>query len=112
VLLSIDDALKVRVRLADKAWISIYPYHAPLLAEIMPGALQYETESEAGEIELGAGILRVSDNEVKVLTRGELRGAREAMPGEEEQRFDRLTRQLMLSLGAQPQSEAPSGEKG
>lgn len=111
VLLSVDEAAKVRLRLADRAWLSVYPYHAPLVAETLPGVLQYETETEAGEMRLGAGILRILGNEVTVLTRGQLGRTRETELTEEDRRYDRLMRQLMSSLGAQSTEDGAAAER-
>ncbi len=106
-LLRVEDAVKVRLRLVDEAWLSIYPDHAPLIAEILPGPVQYETAIEAGELELAGGILQVADNRVTVLTRGLRRDVPDMEEGTrptpvEDARFDRLARELMLSLDAQP----------
>ncbi len=100
VLLSVDEAVKVRLRLADGAWLSIYPNHAPLVAETLAGPLQYETEIEAGDVELGEGILCVIHNRVDVLTRGPQQQDTAPEEIETERKFDRLARQLMLALGA------------
>ncbi len=99
VLLSVEAALKVRVRLADGAWLSIYPRHAPLVAEMPSGPLQYETDLESGELPLEDGILRVRDNEVVVLTSGPA-SKQEMAPAEPEVQYDRLARRLMQALGA------------
>ncbi|MGC9521732.1 MAG: hypothetical protein ACP5HG_07600 [Anaerolineae bacterium] len=106
-LLRVEDAMKVRLRLIDEAWLSIYPGHAPLIAEILPGPVQYETAIEAGELELAGGILQVADNRVTVLTRGLRRDVRDGKrvghpASAEDARFDRLARELMLALEAQP----------
>ena len=99
VLLSVEAALKVRVRLADGAWLSIYPRHAPLVAEMPSGPLQYETDLESGELPLEDGILRVQDNEVVVLTSG-LASRQEMALAETEVQYDRLARRLMQALGS------------
>jgi F0F1-type ATP synthase epsilon subunit len=103
VLLQVEGARRVRLKLVDQAWLSIYPYHSPLLAEALPGPLQYDTELETGEIRIDSAILYVSDNTVTVLTSGLLGGQE---PGAEQapsssSRFDRLARELMLALRAQ-----------
>ncbi len=70
LVLHVDAAQKVRLKLVDQAWLSIYPYHESLVAEILPGPLQYDTEIETGEIMVGSGILQVDGDEVVVLTSG------------------------------------------
>jgi F0F1-type ATP synthase epsilon subunit len=98
-LLQVDRVTKVRLRLADHAWISIYRNHAPLLAETAAGPVQYETGAEAGELDVGPGILWVSENRVELLTSG-LSVSQPAgdQPPEEDQTFQRLARQLLASL--------------
>lgn len=110
-LLSVAGVEKVRLRLADEAWLSIYPHHAPLVAETLGGALQYTTAAESGEIDVAAGILQVKRDEVLVLTSGLLRDvAPEAGPGTEgDLRFDRLAAQLMEALNARPQTNPDAG---
>lgn len=104
VLLAVDAATKVRVKLADDAWLSIYGNHAPLIAEIQPGPVQYDTAAESGEVAIAEGILQVSAGLVTILTSGYERGtpAPEATSGDEDQTFDRLAKQLLMSLGAKP----------
>lgn len=108
-LLDVPLARKVRVKLEDGAWLSIYAHHAPLVARLLPGPLHYEVAAEAakagvsaGEIVVPGGLLRVTGDEVVVLTHGAL--ASEAAASDEVQEdaraFDRLARQLMISLGA------------
>jgi len=99
-LLHVDSAQRVRVKLADGAWLSIYPKHAALLAEVLPGPLQYDTEMEVGEIALRAGILQIRGHQVVVMTSGVLTPDRDDHPENlsEAQRFERLARQLEESL--------------
>jgi F0F1-type ATP synthase epsilon subunit len=98
ILLRVERASKVRLRLADQAWLSVYRNHAPLLAETASGPVQYETDVEAGELNVGPGILWVAENRVEVLTSGlsvpEAAGDEPA----EEQTFERLARQLLSTL--------------
>jgi F0F1-type ATP synthase epsilon subunit len=98
VLLQVEQASKVRLRLADFAWISIYRDHAPLLAETAPGPVQYETAFEAGELNVGPGILWVSENRVEVLTSGLSVSEPAGDQPEEEQTFERLASQLLATL--------------
>jgi F0F1-type ATP synthase epsilon subunit len=107
-LLQVDRVTKVRLRLADHAWISIYRNHAPLLAETAAGPVQYETGAEAGELDVGPGILWVSENRVEVLTSG-LSVSEPAgdQPAEEDQTFQRLARQLLASLTQESEGTEP-----
>lgn len=102
VLLDVRAARRVRLKLADQAWLSVYPNHAPLLAEVLPGPLQYETEGETGELQIGSAILYVDSNEVTVLASGQRDGrdlvtTKDAAEG---MRFDRLAGELMAALRA------------
>ncbi|MGC9349234.1 MAG: hypothetical protein ACP5JG_13925 [Anaerolineae bacterium] len=108
VLLEVEDVDKVRIRLADGAWLSIYPYHAPLIAETLSGELTYVAGDETHDVCLADGILRVvGDNTVEILTHGHAEGGREPVEGE----FDRLARQLMLTLNAEPGGVLPDGSQ-
>lgn len=110
-VLEVQDAVKVRLRLADGAWLSVYANHAPLLAEALPGPLQYDTETETGEISLGSSILWVAENRVDVLTSG-FQQPDEAERIEGAETFDRLARQLLQELGAQVAEPASGGDEG
>jgi F0F1-type ATP synthase epsilon subunit len=107
-LLRVPAARKVRVKLEDGAWLSIYPHHAPLIASVLPGPLYYEADGEIqgaarGEILLSGGILRVADDEVVILTQGASTSSIADAPEFQEgaRRFDRLARELMHTLGAE-----------
>ena len=105
VLLAVDLATKVRMKLADDAWLSVYPNHAPLIAEVLPGPVQYDTDEESGELSIAEGIVQVTGGQVTVLTSGHQRetDAPETRAASD-QHFDRLAEQLLMSLQAQPNS--------
>ncbi len=111
VLLQVDRASKVRLRLADQVWLSIYGNHAPLLAETAPGPVQYETPAEAGEIEVGAGILWVSENRVEVLTSGLTAPEPADDHPAEDQTFERLARELVATLTQESQRAESEGSE-
>lgn len=104
-LLDVANVRKVRVKLADHGWLSIYPRHAPLLAETLAGPVMYITETGAETISLSESILQVADNNVTLYTGGEL-AASTAVTGddvgadEDTAHFDRLARVLLRSLNA------------
>jgi F0F1-type ATP synthase epsilon subunit len=111
VVLSVDDVTKVRLRLADAAWLSIYPQHAPLIAETRGGVVQYDTAYESGEIDVAAGILYVNSERVTVLTSGlqheRTPDARDlGADATDDARFDRLATRLRHALKAQSVAEA------
>jgi F0F1-type ATP synthase epsilon subunit len=109
VVLEVDGARRVRMRLADEAWLSVYPNHAPLVAEVLPGPLQYDTELETGELHVGSSIVYVDSNVVTVLTSGqrEDRDVQAVPESAQDQRFDRLARELMQALEAQQGTVIP-----
>lgn len=98
---------KVRVRLVDGKLLSVYPYHAPLIAETLEGEVVYVIEEEEKRLCLRSGIFFVSENCVTVLTGGKLEYEAPQMPTETEERrtehFDRLAATLMSTLRAHPQ---------
>lgn len=113
-LLDVANVSKVRLKLADGGWLSIYPRHAPLLAETLAGPVTYTIRADEQTISLSESILQVAENDVTLFTGGEL-AAFTAMTGEGEDEdasdaadaasdahFDRLARVLMLSLQASP----------
>lgn len=105
VLLDEKAARRVRLKLADQAWLSVYPNHAPLLAEVLPGPLQYDTERGTSELQIGPAILYVDSNVVTLLASGQRdeRGlAVTTHDTGEGMRFDRLARELMTALQAAP----------
>ncbi len=101
LVLHVDAAQKVRLKLVDQAWLSIYPHHESLVAEILPGPLQYETAIETGEIMVGSGILQVDGDEIVILTSGLQHDDRPVTRNDVDHadlRFDRLAEQLMADL--------------
>lgn len=104
-LLDVGGVHKVRILLADGAWLSVYPGHAPLLAEMVAGPVSYVTDSGTEETALTEGIVRIDDGTVTIFTGG-LIGSSSAMdiePAndvEEVMEFDRLAQVLMVSLDA------------
>ena len=101
-LLEVPNAVKVRLRLADGGWLSIYPGHAALIAETEAGSLYYETEVEAGEVLLDAGVLQITGTDQVVVLAMGLEGKPEGGGDEDEMRFayGRLAAHLMDSLRA------------
>jgi F0F1-type ATP synthase epsilon subunit len=119
-LLDVANVSKVRLKLVDGGWLSIYPHHAPLLAETQAGAVTYITEVGDGtetvsSLTLSESILQVAESGVTLFTGGELT-ASTAMMGEEDGEdavhFDRLARVLMLSLQAMPAETSDDFEAG
>ncbi|HOU14947.1 MAG TPA: hypothetical protein PKZ84_17705 [Anaerolineae bacterium] len=109
-LLEATNVGKVRLKLADQAWLSIYPRHAPLLAETLAGPVTYTSEAGDATLFVSESILQVVDNTVTLFASGELTAPVTAtasdasgdIEDEDAARFDRLARVLLQSLNAQP----------
>jgi F0F1-type ATP synthase epsilon subunit len=108
-LLDVAQVRKVRLKLADHGWLSIYPYHAPLLAETVAGPVTYITEAAEASLALAESILQVAENQVTLFTAGEVAdftmATASAAAAAEDGRFDRLARVLLKSMGATPGDE-------
>ena len=99
-LLEVEETRWVHARLADGAGITIYPGHAPLLAETISGVLRYADTRGEHEVEASTGILHVQGNRITLFTGGE------SVPGEPGQpstvaqarHFERLARELDARL--------------
>jgi hypothetical protein len=120
-LLAVDSVVKVRLRLIDGGWLSIYPKHAPLIAETLAGPVEYFVNltevrlheasarnvdtARAGVIELPSGILYILRDEVFVFTSGLTQEVSALSVSEDEGavRFDRLARELLIALKAHPE---------
>ena len=104
-LLDVANVRKVRLKLADGGWLSIYPRHAPLLGETLAGPVTYITAEGDETISLSESILQVFENGVTLFSGGELTASM-AQSGVEDgaaaAHFDRLARVLMKSLQALP----------
>jgi F0F1-type ATP synthase epsilon subunit len=105
-LLEVGAAAWVHLRLVDGTGITIYPGHAPLLAETVTAALQYADEDGEHVFNAEAGILQVEEGQVVVLTSGETAGERMPRPPttSEERRFERLAQELRAKLEREPES--------
>ena len=115
-LLDVTGVRKVRILLSDGAWLSVYPGHAPLLAEAVAGAVTYVTDAGEREIALTESIVRIGNGAVTIFTGG-LAGDASILSvdaGAAEDKgveFDRLAQVLMVTLGAHT-SEVLANEGG
>ncbi|MEJ5309758.1 MAG: hypothetical protein WHX52_08290 [Anaerolineae bacterium] len=117
-VLDVANVRKVRLRLADGGWLSIYPRHAPLLAETLAGPVSYTTAEGDATLSLSESILQIFENTVTLFSGGELTASAAQIGAEDEAdaaHFDRLARVLMQSLQALPAEAlgdfAPEGER-
>jgi F0F1-type ATP synthase epsilon subunit len=112
-LLEAKEVTRVQAHLADGGPIGIYPTHAPLLAETVAAPLSYADASGEHAIDLDAGILQVSDEGVTVFAgRAKPSEGSEPSPGSQnDQHFDRLARELLAGLNAQPDGVLDTGQQ-
>lgn len=106
-LLDVEEVAWVRARLADGGGISIYPGHAPLLAETVTAPLRYANGSGEHVLELEAGILQVDRDGVTIFTSG----LTQTSEVSEDKRFDRLARTLLTAVPAQPGDVLDAGDE-
>ncbi len=103
-LLEVQEATWVHLRLADGTGITIYPGHAPLLAETVTAPLRYADDAGEHVFSVEGGILRAKRDEVQLFTRGESEAA--AAPASSavstERRFERLAQELRTRLDEEP----------
>ena len=64
----IQDVESLRVILADGRPISILSNHAPLLARVSAGILEYKKTNEKNTIQISDGVMIVNNNLIKLLT--------------------------------------------
>jgi F0F1-type ATP synthase epsilon subunit len=85
----------VNIPLADNCPIGIRPGHAPLIAETIKGIVHYRGPEKECEIKLHAGILTIRDNEITVLSPGEVSTISLEITQPTETEYDRLMNTLV-----------------
>jgi len=102
-VIDVEEVVWMQSRLADGGGISIYPGHAPLIAETIAAPLRYADRAGERTLDLGAGILVVDTEGATVFTSGEIQTGDdgEAWTGPEAH-FDRLAQALLATMRAQP----------
>lgn len=110
-LLEADRVEWVRAQLADGAPIGIYPGHAPLLAETQSAPLRYADARGEHALDLAPGFLWVGQDQVTVLTHGDGFELERERQGAEDARFDRLARELLTRLRAEPDADWGTDER-
>ena len=103
-LLEVQEAAWVHLRLADGTGITIYPGHAPLLAETVTAPLRYADDAGEHVYNVEAGILQVKRDDVRLFTSGESEASVPPSPSAvpEERRFERLARELRTRMEKEP----------
>lgn len=105
VILEVDNVTRVTARLQNDTMLSIYPGHAPLLAEIQSGTLVYAVGDKQSELTLNSGILHIIQHHISVYANtspDEDVGMDAADMREDGVIFEELSRVLMQSLKGEP----------
>jgi len=101
-MIDVEEATRLQARLVDGGGISIYPGHAPLIAETVTAPLRYTDPAGEHTLEVKAGILVVDAGAVTIFTSGHAQPSesQQLSPGSE-MRFDRLAQALLATMRAQ-----------
>jgi F0F1-type ATP synthase epsilon subunit len=83
----------VHIELGQARPLTIWPGHAPLLAETTAEGLRYADDEGTHAVSLAPGMLQVSGNEVLILVGGALQASEQ----DGDERLARLTETLLLS---------------
>jgi F0F1-type ATP synthase epsilon subunit len=83
----------VHVELSRARPLTIWPGHAPLLAETAAESLRYADDAGEHTLALSPGMLQVHENEVLILVGGVLQASEQDGDG----RFERLTHTLLAA---------------
>ena len=97
-ILEADSLSSVNVPLADDCPIGIRPGHAPLIAETKKGIVHYRGQHQEEIIQLHAGILEIRDNEIIILTSGEVSTISPEITQPTELEYERLMKTLVEKL--------------
>lgn len=92
-VMDVEGVQWVHVKLNRARSLTIWPGHAPLLAETTGETVRYADDSGTHVVELPAGMLQLRDNQVLILVGGALESS--TQDGEE---FERLTDALLVTL--------------
>jgi F0F1-type ATP synthase epsilon subunit len=91
-LVDVDQVEWVHVELAGSGGLTIWPGHAPLVAESSADVMRYADRTGTQAVDLAAGVLQVEGHTVTVFLAGQ------AWPSAETERFERLSVALRQSL--------------
>ncbi len=105
VILEKEDLSAVNIPLLDQYPIGIHPGHAPLIAETSNGTLKYRTSGEENEIEIYAGVLKIRNNIITILTSGEVSHKEDELYQTELVTYDRLMKTLIENTFSAQEAE-------
>ncbi len=94
-LLDVDGVAWVHVELANGRGITIWPGHAPLLAETVAETVRYRDRRGAQRVEFPAGILKVQEDTVTLFLTGGAGEPLSAPAAQSARRFERLADTLL-----------------
>jgi F0F1-type ATP synthase epsilon subunit len=97
-LLDLDKVAWVHVKLTNGKGVTIWPAHAPLLAETIAETMRYEDQSGAQRIELPPGTLQVCDNVVTCFLDRAIGDSSRDQAAVGSDQFDRLADTLLSAL--------------
>jgi len=95
VILEKEDLSAVNIPLLDQIPIGIRLGHAPLIAETSNGTLKYRSIGEENEIEIYAGVVKIRNNIITILTSGEVSHKEDELFQTELVTYDRLMKTLI-----------------
>jgi F0F1-type ATP synthase epsilon subunit len=98
MVVSVDQVQWVHVSLAGGKALTIWPRHAPLLAETSTDALRYADAAGTHTIDLPAGVLQVRGSTVSIFLAGTL--DKQSWPEGEQERFERLAETMLAQKDA------------
>lgn len=107
-LLDIENLEWVHLRLAEDRSFTVWPGHAPLLAETAADALDYRDGSATHSIDLPAGIVQVERDTVTVFLAA-LLGEQAWSEREPTMQYDRLAQTMLAAL--ERESSTPVGSE-
>ena len=102
-VVAVEEIQWVHVNLAGAKALTIWPGHAPLLAETSTDALRYADAAGTHTIDLPAGVLQVRESTVTLFLTGTL--GEQPWPKDKEEHFERLAETML----AQKEALLPGG---
>jgi len=95
IILTEESLYAVNAPLADGFPIGIRPGHAPLIAETEQGIVHYRNNKGKRGKNLHAGVLEIRDNQIIILTTGEVSKISPEITQRKESEYDRLMNTLI-----------------
>ena len=97
-VVNVEQIQWVHVNLAGAKALTVWPGHAPLLAETATDALRYADAAGTHTIDLPAGVLQVRESTVTLFLAGTL--GEQPWPEGEDERFERLAETMLAQKDA------------